>query len=82
MGVADWLKCRCVRILEQIAEILGIHSTFEQAILTEFYIEALLGDQVWEAWDNGEIDDQVASLARWLVGALNASLIYSAGQYL
>ena len=34
-------------------------------MLTEIYIEALLADdeladQVWEAWDNGEIDDQVA----------------------
>ncbi len=34
-------------------------------MLTEIYIEALLvdeelADQVWEAWDRGEIDDQVA----------------------
>jgi len=34
-------------------------------MLTEIYIEALLvdeklADQVWEAWDTGEIDDQVA----------------------
>ncbi len=41
-----------------------------QAMLTEIYIEALLvdqamADQVWEAWDNGEIDDQVAWLAWW-----------------
>jgi hypothetical protein len=40
-------------------------------MLTETYIEALLvdgelADQVWEAWDNGEIDDQVAWLA-WLI---------------
>jgi len=39
-----------------------------QAMLTEIYIEALLvdeeaADQVWEAWDKGEIDDQVAWLA-------------------
>ncbi len=37
-------------------------------MLTEIYIEALLvdeelADQVWEAWDKGEIDDQVAWLA-------------------
>ncbi len=37
-------------------------------MLTELYIEALLVDEkladlVWEAWDTGEIDDQVASLA-------------------
>jgi len=37
---------------------------------TEIYIEALLADDeladlVWEAWDNGEIDDLVA----WLTGS-------------
>ncbi len=37
-------------------------------MLTEAYIEALvvdeeLADQVWEAWDKGEIDDQFAWLA-------------------
>ncbi len=42
----------------------------EQAILTELYIEALLVDenlanQVWEAWDKGEIDDCVAAIL-WL----------------
>jgi len=36
-------------------------------MLTEIYIEALLvdedlADQVWEAWDKGEIDDRVAWL--------------------
>ncbi len=39
-------------------------------MLTEIYIEALLvdgelADQVWLAWDVGEINDQVAFLA-WL----------------
>jgi hypothetical protein len=34
-------------------------------MLTEIYIEALLvdeqlADQVWEAWDKGQIDDQIA----------------------
>jgi hypothetical protein len=43
-----------------------------QAMLTEIYIEALLvdeelADQVWEAWDQGEIDDQVACIAWWLI---------------
>ena len=33
-----------------------------QAMLTDIYIEAVLvdeelADQVWEAWDKGEIDD-------------------------
>ena len=46
-------------------------------MLTEIYIEALLvdeemADQVWEAWDKGEIDDLIAWLAWWLI-ALNAT---------
>ena len=41
-------------------------------MLTEIYIEALLvyedlADQVWEAWDKGEIGDQIAWLAWWLI---------------
>ncbi len=37
-------------------------------MLTEIHIEALLADeemadQIWEAWDKGEIDDQVAWVA-------------------
>ena len=45
-------------------------------MLTEIYIEALLvdkklADEVWEAWDKGEIDDQVAWLAWWTI-TLNA----------
>ena len=41
-------------------------------MLTEIYIEALLvdeelADQVWEAWDAGEIDDDVATCAWWLI---------------
>ncbi len=41
-------------------------------MLTEIYIEALLvdeelADQVWEAWDNAEIDDRVAEWAWWLI---------------
>ncbi len=44
-------------------------------MLTEIYIEALLvdeelADQVWEAWDVGEIDDQVAWLAWWLIAGI------------
>jgi len=40
-------------------------------MLSEIYIEALLveealADQVWEAWDAGEIDDQAALLASCL----------------
>jgi len=49
-------------------------------MLTEIYIEALLvdeelADQVWEAWDQGEIDDHVAWLAWWLI-AVRRSGIY------
>jgi len=41
-------------------------------LLAEIYIEALLvdeelADQVWEAWDKGEIDDQVAVIAWWCI---------------
>jgi len=41
-------------------------------MLTEIYIEALLvdedlADQIWEAWDMGEIDDQVVCIAWWLI---------------
>ena len=41
-------------------------------MLTEIYIEALLvdeelADQVWEVWNAGKADDQVAWLAWWLI---------------
>ncbi len=51
-----------------------VHSPYlpghSHAMLTEIYIEALLmdeelADQVWEAWDKGEIDDQVALRSWW-----------------
>jgi hypothetical protein len=43
-------------------------------MLTEIYIEALpvdaeLADQVWEAWDAGEIDDLIAWFAWWNIAA-------------
>ena len=42
-------------------------------MLTEIYIEALLvdgklADQVWEAWDAGEIDDVTAWYLWWAIG--------------
>ncbi len=51
-------------------------------MLTEIYIEALLvdeelSDQVWEAWDAGEIGDQTAILA-WLRVATRVKTICSA----
>ena len=48
-------------------------------MLTETYIEALLvdedmADQVWEAWDRGEIDDQIAWIAwRWIADSTSCS---------
>ena len=44
-------------------------------MLTEAYIEALLVDEaaadlVWEAWDAGSIDDELAAIAWWLVLAI------------
>ena len=47
------------------AMVLSAHHPL--AMLTEIYIEALLvdeqlADQVWLAWDAGEIDDQTAWL--------------------
>ncbi len=39
-------------------------------MLTEIYIEAFdedLADQVWEAWDSGDISDFVAAWAWWCV---------------
>jgi len=55
-------------------------------MLTEIYKEALLvnedlADQVWEAWDKGEIDDQVtATIWLWIAdpyegGEVNAMVI-------
>ena len=43
----------------------AVHS---QAMLTEAYIEALLvdeelADMVWELWDQGEINDEIAATA-------------------
>ena len=46
-------------------------------MLTELHIEVLLvneglADQVWEAWDVGEIDDLTACLAWMLIAGGNA----------
>ena len=43
-------------------------------MLTEIYIEALLvdeelADQVWEAWDKGEISDFWAAWFWWTIAA-------------
>ncbi len=43
-------------------------------MLTKINIEALLvdeemADQVWEAWDGGEIDDFAAAWAWWTIAA-------------
>ena len=44
-------------------------------MLTEIYVDALLSneelaDQVWEAWDTGKIDDQIACIAWVLIAML------------
>ncbi len=41
-------------------------------MLTEIYIEALLAneelaDQVWKAWEKGEIDDDLAAIIWWCI---------------
>ena len=46
-------------------------------MLTEIYIEAplddeKLADQVWEAWDKGEIDDPIACTAWMIIATKNA----------
>ena len=52
-------------------------------MLTEIYIEALLideylADQVWEAWDKGEVDDQAAWWAcLWVVGTNISAVAHS-----
>jgi hypothetical protein len=48
-------------------------------MLTRLYIEALLvdeelADQIWEAWDKGEIDDQVAYFA-WMLISVGDNLL-------
>ena len=48
-------------------------------MLTEIYIEALLvdeelADQVWEAWDAGEIDDLEACVAWWSIVTVAESI--------
>ncbi len=49
-------------------------------MLTLLCMEALLvdeklADQVWEVWDSGKIDDQVACIAWWLIGGAIAAEI-------
>lgn len=44
-------------------------------MLTEIYVEALLIDEdladlVWEAWDDGEVDDQAAIMVWMLISRL------------
>ncbi len=46
-------------------------------MLTEIYIEALLvdeelADQVWKAWDKGEIDDQTVCIAWVLIAGVSS----------
>lgn len=46
-------------------------------MMAEIYTEALLvneglADQVWEAWDKGEIEDQVACIAWVLIAGVSS----------
>ena len=46
-------------------------------MLSEIYISALLAneelaDQVWEAWDNNEIDDAIACTTWMMIARKNA----------
>ena len=55
-------------------------------MLTEIYIEALmvdeeLADQVWEAWDAGEIDEATALLAWWTVATTSISILRNYQQH-
>ena len=48
-------------------------------MLTEIYISALLADkeladQVWEAWDKGEIDDEAACIGWMLIAGVCSRL--------
>ena len=48
-------------------------------MLAEIYIEALLvneklADQVWVAWDKGEIDDRTSTFG-WTLIAINVSAV-------
>ena len=52
-------------------------------MLTEIYIEALLvekelADQVWEAWDVGEVDDLTACVS-WQVISISYRLLILSG---
>ncbi len=45
-------------------------------MLTEIYIEALLvdvnqADQVWEAWNTGEVNDEIVCIAWMLIVMLS-----------
>ncbi|MEN8133261.1 MAG: hypothetical protein ABFS45_24410 [Pseudomonadota bacterium] len=64
------------RKVSAIGTVYG--NRFSMAMLTEIYIGALLvdeelADQVWEAWDAGEINDAVAYTAGILTAAARGS---------
>ena len=59
-------------ISEHMAELFRAKLDREKAMFTRLYIEALLADecladQVWKAWDKGDLSDLVAALAWWQV---------------
>ena len=55
------------------------------SMLTEAYIEALLVDQeladlVWEAWDTGLVNDELAMIASMLIAISSAEYLCRKGQ--
>ena len=59
-------------VCAQIAYIRRVYLAHEQAMLTEIYIGALLvdeelADQVWAAWNAGDVDDKTTCIAWMLI---------------
>ena len=49
---------------------MNVEAVRASLIYTEaLLVDSKLADQVWEAWDKGEIDDMTAWLAWWLQAA-------------
>ena len=75
-GMALHINARFRAIAPPLPFFVCLYAGHPQPMLTEIYIEALLvdeelADRIWEAWSAGEIDDQLAWWAWWLV-AINA----------
>ena len=80
-GFAPPAPLRMGPISARKGQFLAVQAIHGQVVivgmLTEIYMEALLVDeelvdQVWEAWDKGEIDGQIAWLA-WILISFSKS---------